>query len=211
MGYDFLELWKIILEAAEDFLSLRRIGQGHMLLDQLLQLQYIILVVQLAGRNHFLIQPDIQIPVFIQYISDAAAHAGCKVLSGRAQNHHPSSGHIFAAMVTHSLYYRTGAGVAYAETFACHTVDKGLAAGGSVEGHIADDDVVLCPESAACRRIDDQLAAGQSFPKIIVALSCQLQGEAPGDEGAEALSSRPSAEYPVGILLHPVAQPFCDF
>ena len=41
------------------------------------------------------------------------------------------------------------------------------------------------------RRVDDQLAAGQSLADVVVGLADQLQGDAVGQEGAEALAGGP--------------------
>ena len=47
-----------------------------------------------------------------------------------------------------------------------YTVDVCLAASGSVERHIADDDVFARVDDALLRRADHQLAAGKALAEI---------------------------------------------
>ena len=65
-----------------------------------------------------------------------------------------------------------------------------VAAGGAEEGYVADDHIVFCFEGCFPRRIDDDFAAGEALPCVVVGIPFQSEGEAPGDEGAEALSGR---------------------
>ena len=160
MRDDLLELGQILSKVVQHFLTLGGIGQCHMLLDHGFQLQHIIFGCDLAGRYHFLIQTLIQIVAFIQYISNTAAHTGCKVFTGGSQDYHASAGHVFTTMITYTFDNCDGTGVTYAETFACHTVDECFTGGCTVQCHITDDDIFLSLELAALRGIYHQLTAG---------------------------------------------------
>ena len=103
-------------------------------------------------------------------------------------------------MVSYSLYHRGGSGVAHTEPLACNAAYKGFSAGGSVEGHISDDDILLRLKGNSRRRIDNQLAAGKTFSKVVVGIAYQLQGQALGNKRAEALTAAAAAANGVGVL-----------
>ena len=109
-------------------------------------------------------------------------------------------------MVADALHHCRGTGIPHAEALPGHAVYESLAAGGSVQGHIADDDVLGCLEAAAPGRIYNQLAAGKALAEIVVALSRQLQRQPPGDERTEGLAARTSAQHPVEIFLQIISQ-----
>ena len=47
-----------------------------------------------------------EVPLLVEDIRDAAAHAGCKVATGRAEHHNRPVGHVFATMVADSFNNR---------------------------------------------------------------------------------------------------------
>ena len=79
-----------------------------------------------------------------------------------------------------------------------------------VEGHVADDDIFLSLKGRALGRIDDEAAAGQALAKVVVAVPLQFQGQALGDEGAEALAAAAVAVDGVVALRQGVMKPFGD-
>ena len=206
MRDNLFKLRNIFLEVVENLLSLGRIGAGHMFLDHFFQFLNIIFAGQLVGGHHFLVEADVEIVSFIQHIGDASAHSGGKVLSGAAKNHHAASGHVFAAMIAHAFHYGRTAGVADGKAFSRHAVHEDFSACGSVQGHVSDDDVILCCKTASLRRINDQLSAGKTFSEIVVAVSDQLQGQSFGNERAEALSAGAVAADAEGIILQSRAE-----
>src|SRR5699024_9504649 len=111
----------------------------------------------------------------IKNVSHTAAHAGRKVLSGLTNNQNFSTCHIFTAMVAHALHNGSRAGVTNAETLARHTVDVGFTAGRSVQSHISYDNIFIRLKPDALRRVNDQLAAGQSLSEIVIAVADQFQ------------------------------------
>ena len=109
-------------------------------------------------------------------------------------------------MVAASLCHGDGPGIADAEPFPGDAVYKGLAGGGAVKGHVADDDVVLGRKAAALLGLHHQLAAGQTLAKIVVGVALQPDGQALGQEGAEGLAAAAQTVHHIGVLLQAVAE-----
>ena len=133
------------------------------------------------------VEADVEIAVRVIDIGDAAAHAGGEVAPGAADDGHDAAGHILAAVVAHAFHDGAGAAVADGEALAGASADEYVAAGGAVQGHVADDDVVLGHEAGAVRRDDDDAPAADAFAHIVVSIAGQADGHAGGQEGAEAL------------------------
>src|SRR5690606_7758312 len=92
------------------------------------------------------------------------------------------AGHVFTAVVAHTFHDGVHAGVAHAEALACHAAHVRLAARGAIEGHVADDDVLLGAEAAALWRVDDQPPARQPLTEVVVGVALQFQRHALGHE-----------------------------
>ena len=82
----------------------------------------------------------------IVYIGDTAGHAGSKVAACTAQDEHLAACHVFTAMVAYAFDDGFHAAVTDTEAFAGHAVDVGFPARSTIEGHVADNDVVFCRE-----------------------------------------------------------------
>jgi hypothetical protein len=95
----------------------------------------------------------------IENVGHPARHPGGEVPSGLAQDHDPASGHVFAAMIADALDHGVNTAVANAEAFTRDSVNIGFAAGGSVEGDVADDYILFRFEGCAWGRVDNDLAA----------------------------------------------------
>ena len=106
-------------------------------------------------------------------VGDAAAHAGGEVAAAAAQHHDHAAGHVLAAVIAHAFDHGGGAGVAHREALAGHAAEVRLAAGGAVEHHVADDDVLLRPEGRIARRIDDDASAGEPLADVVVGVAFQ--------------------------------------
>src|ERR1035437_2222947 len=164
-------------------------------------------VLQGFAADHFLVAMRREIAGFIQHISHAAGHAGGKVAPGPAQNNHAPAGHVFATMIADALDDRIHAAVPHAEPFARHAAHERLAARGSIECHVADDDVFPGDKSRTCRRIDDDFAAAKTLAQIIVRVAFEFERHAFGYERAEALT-RAAGELEInGILRQAVWTP----
>ena len=106
-------------------------------------------------------------------------------------------------MIADALRHHRGSGVADAEPLSRHSVYEGFAAGSPVEGHVSDNHVLLRRLGGPVGRSDDKLSSGESLAEVVVAVAPKGDGQAPGDERAEALSAGAAAVDPVGILRQP--------
>ena len=93
-------------------------------------------------------------------------------------------------MVAQSLDDGLHPGVAYCEAFAGHALQVRLSTGSTVEGHVADDDVLVGVEGGQPVRYHDQSAPTQPLTKVVIGLTLQQELDALGGEGPEALSGR---------------------
>jgi hypothetical protein len=92
-------------------------------------------------------------------------------------------------MIADRFHDRTHTRVTDAEPFASHAVDVDFAAGGSVEGDVADDDVFGGDEGGFGRGVEDNFTAAESFTDVVVGIAFEFEGDSLGDECTEALSS----------------------
>lgn len=74
-------------------------------------------------------------------------------------------------MVADSLDYSGRSRIANGKAFSCDSVKKGLAAGRTVESHVADDDVFFGSKLRAFGRIDDDATAGKTFTDVVVSFA----------------------------------------
>src|SRR5881392_891752 len=110
--------------------------------DHVLEQLGFIRLFDLRQLNHVAIAAPDKIVIFIEYISDATRHPRGKVSAGPAQHDHAAAGHVFATMIADTFDDGTDTTVANAEAFTGHSIDVGFAAGGSIEGDIADDHIL---------------------------------------------------------------------
>ena len=138
--------------------------------------------------DHLRVHVRTERAVLVEYVSDTARHTGAEVAPRRTEHDHAAARHVLAAMVTHAFDDGICTAVAHAEAFARHAADVGLATGGAVKRHIADDDVVLGRESRAGRREHHDLAARKTLADVVVRIALERQAHARRDERAEALA-----------------------
>ena len=155
MRDNLLKLRQILTEIVQNFFSLDGIGISYMFFDHFLQFKNIIFGSNFIGRNHFLVSFGIQIVILVQYISNTAAHTCSKVLAYRTDYNHTATGHVLTAVITDTLDYGNSTGITYTETFSCHTVDKCLTGGCSIQCHITDNNIFILFEFGTLRRIYD--------------------------------------------------------
>ena len=169
--------------------------------NHVFQLCNIVFAFYQFNRNHFLVQIAVQVALFIQDISDTAAHAGRKVLSGCAEDNDTAAGHILASMLTDTLDNGVSTGVSDTETLSCDTVDVRLTARCAVEGNVSDDDVFFRFILSCFRRVDNQFSAREAFSEVIVRIALKFQGQSFWNKCSEALSAGTLALYGVRIRL----------
>lgn len=66
-----------------------------------------------------------------------------EILACLPQNHSAPARHVLAAMIAAPLHNSERSGVPHTEALRRLSAEESLAAGGSVQTHVADDDVVL--------------------------------------------------------------------
>src|SRR3990172_3725066 len=138
--------------------------------------------------DHLHVAARREVAVPIVDIGDAAAHAGAEVAAGPAQDDDASAGHVLAAVVAAALDDGDCAAVAHREPLPRDAAGEQAAAGGAVKRDVADEDVLLRHERGAPRRVDDYLAARKPLSDVVVGVALQPEGDAGGQEGAEALA-----------------------
>src|SRR5262245_29755976 len=161
-----------------------------MALEQLLDFLQIALVQSLECRG-FEVATFLERPVFVQYISYPARHAGGKIPSRCADNDDPTPSHILAAVISHTFDYGANTAVAHAEAFASHTANIRLATGSAVKSDIANDDVFLRSKSRTLRRIQNHLAARETLTKVVVRVTLQFERHAGRNKFPKALTGGP--------------------
>ena len=118
-------------------------------------------------------------PRLVEDVRDAAAHPGGEVPPCRAQHYHAPVGHVLAAVVAHAIDDGVRAAVADTEAFARQAADEHLAAGGAVEGHVANDDVLLGHKRRLPGRGRYQPPAGDALAEIVVGVALQRETRCP--------------------------------
>src|SRR5206468_6315323 len=144
----------------------------------------------------------------VEHVGEAAGHAGREVPARLADDDHAPARHVLAAVVPGSLDHRQSAAVAHREALARHAAEVGLAAGGAVEHHVADEDVLLGHEGRLAGRVDDDLAAREPLGDVIVGIALEGEGDPAREEGPEALAGgarEVDADRVVGQPLDTVA------
>ena len=103
-------------------------------------------------------------------------------------------------MVAHALAHDSGAGVAHAKALAGQAVDEALAARGTVEGHVANGDVLVeLVRGAGCGGNRED-AAREALAKVVVGVADHVDGDAGRQEGAKALAAGANAVDGDGVL-----------
>ena len=126
--------------------------------------------------------------VFIVDVGEASTHSGGEVAPCLSKDHNDALGHVLASVISYTLHHRMGSAVADREPLPGEAPDEDLAAGGTVEGYVAHDDILFGGECGAFGRIDHDVAPRQALGEIIVGVALQGEGHAIGDECAEALA-----------------------
>ena len=138
--------------------------------------------------------------VGVEDVRDAAAHARREIASGAAEHDDRAARHVLAAVVAGALDHRARAGVAHAEALAGHAAVIRLALDRAVHHRVADDDVLLRLGGTRRVRIHDDASARQALADVVVGRALKLEGDAAGEEGAEALA-RDALERDVDRVL----------
>src|SRR5690606_37210366 len=95
--------------------------------------------------------------------------------------------HVLAAMVAAAVDHRDRAGVADGEALARDAVEVGFAGDGAVEHGVAHDDVLGRVAVDVRGLADDDAAARKALADVVVGIADEIERDAVGEPGAEAL------------------------
>src|SRR5690606_30187338 len=140
--------------------------------------------------DHFFVAQFVEVSIRVEDVGNTSTHTGSKILPGLAEYDYATAGHVFTGMVTHTLHDGMHARVPDTETFTGLAPDIGFAAGGAIEGNVADNDVFFRHKRCARIRINNKLSAGEALAKVVVGLAHEPEGYPGRDERAKALSCR---------------------
>ena len=148
----------------------------------------IFLIFEREELDHRLVAVRIKVTGLIEDKGDTTGHTGCKVTAGRPQHHHTAPGHVLTAVIAHCLDHRLQAAIADTEPLSRDPSDIGFASGGSVEGHVADNDILFCQEPGLRGWMDDYLSSRESLPDVVVGVAFQGHRHPRRNKGSEALA-----------------------
>src|SRR6187455_1096916 len=69
--------------------------------------------------HHLPVATALELPIEVEHIRYAAAHAGSEVTAGAAEHYHASAGHVLAPVITSALDHHDRAAVTNAEALTC--------------------------------------------------------------------------------------------
>ena len=159
--------------------------------------------------HQFMVVAIDEIAIQVQHVAHAAGQAGAEIQTGPAEDRHDAAGHVFATVIAHSLDDRSGAGVAHREALAGAAGGEQLAAGGAVQAGVAHDWRVRGDAGGSAGRAQHQASAGHALADVIVGITLQLQVQAAGVPGTEALpghageAGQDRRVSHAGVAVHP--------
>src|SRR5882762_1936240 len=127
----------VILDKASQFRNFTRIGD-------------------FAELNHSHVDLRCKSVRCVKNVRNSSAHAGSEVSTGGAENHHSSSSHILATMITSTFDNRIHTRIPHGESFSGDSTNKSFARSRSIETDISDDDILFGFEGGLFWRINDK-------------------------------------------------------
>ena len=162
-----------------------------MAVDQFGQLLELAIVGDRLGLDHLRVVELVEIALDVIHVGDATAHASAEVLAGGPEDHGPTVGHVFTAVVAASLDHTGATRVAHAEALASQSGREQLAPGRTIHHGVADDRVLRGGKAGTGGRADDDLPAGHPLADVVVGLTGQVELHPAAEEGSEALTRAP--------------------
>ena len=202
--HDAHEVRHPFLPGRQDLLGALAAGQLRVAQHEPVHQLRLLGIFQLVQADHLLVAALGEGAPLVEHVGDAARHAGGEVAAAAADDHHAPAGHVLAAVIADPFDDRVGAAVADGEALAGDAAEEGLAGGGAVERHVADEDVLLGGEGRLLRRVDDDPAAREPLADVVVGVPFQRQRHAARDEGAEALPGGAGELQLDGVVGQPV-------
>src|SRR5262245_33095183 len=143
LGYDLDEALARALPVDEEARGHRALGVANVAREEILHELHVLYVHQGLEVHHAEVAAALEVARLVEHVGQTARHARGEVAAGAADHHHAAARHVLAAVVAHALHHRGGAAVTHGEALAGDPAEVGLAAGGPVEHHVADEDVLL--------------------------------------------------------------------
>src|SRR5579859_7625275 len=127
VGHHFHEVPQLALPVVKDSLGYRTVGVLQVVFQQVTNDVDVFGAVGRLEADHLVVAEARELARIVVDVGDASAHARGKVAAGRADDHDPAAGHIFAPVVAAPFDDRLDARVANAEAFAYHAAKIQLA------------------------------------------------------------------------------------
>src|SRR5262249_58237151 len=101
-----------------------------------------------------------------------STHGG-KFRPSMAETHDDAAGNRLTSMVAGPLNPRARAAIPHGKSFACRSIEVGFALRGSIERGVADEDRIFGVEDDLLRWENNNFAAGQPLPEVVVRFTFQ--------------------------------------
>ena len=154
--------------------------------------------------DQFAVIPVDKTSVLIQHEGQPAGHTRAKVDAGGTQYRHQPTGHVFAAVITRSLYHSVGTGVTNGKAFAGDSRRKQAPAGRPVKAGIANDTRETTLKAATFWRRHHQLAARHALANIVVTVALEVHMQAARIPDAKTLARGAGEVHDNRVGLHAI-------
>ena len=203
--HDFLEAREEHVEVLEDLCAELRLRLLHIIREDVLQLLDVILLGNLQQGNHVLVELEIERVIHIEDVGDTTGHTGGEVLTGRSEDDGTSTGHVLETMIATALGNRRRTGITNAEALTGDTIHIALAGRRTIEGDVADDDILTGAERTSLRWRHDELTAAQALTEAIIGITMETDREALRDKRTKGLTAATVCLDHEGIIRQGIA------
>ena len=107
-------------------------------------------------------------------------------------------------MIADTFYNSTGTGITDTEPLSCHTVNKCLTTGCTVERNVSDDNVFICRKMCILRRINNNFTTGKSFSKVVITVTAKFKSQSLRNKRTKALAACALAFYHIAVFCKAV-------
>src|SRR5580658_3427967 len=129
-----------------------------------------------------------EVSALVENVSDAAAHAGCKISSAGSEHQHKTFRHVLATVIADAFDYRGRSRIANGKALAGYSVEKRFAAGCAVKCNVAYENVFLGGKFRSPRRICNQTTARQALAYVVVRVAFERESNSFGQKRSHALA-----------------------
>mmetsp|Transcript_19801 Transcript_19801/g.45547 ORF Transcript_19801/g.45547 Transcript_19801/m.45547 type:complete len:577 (-) Transcript_19801:2090-3820(-) len=174
-GHELPELSLVAVPVRQHRLALLGPGRLDVLLNQILELLLARGGLDALHRHNFGVHALGDVPLLLlEEVGDASRHAGTDVAASGAEHHHHATRHVLERVVAAPLHHRLAPRVADAEALAGAPRRKEVAAGGAIEGGVADNGLGRGVKLGLLGGADDDLPAMHALADVVVNLTDHL-------------------------------------